>query len=277
MSKGKGNLKEENITISDIRSTYPEEKGSVERYNLFGYFVLRRFSYYLAWLFIRLGVSANKVTGISIMIGFVGCILLAFGSYGGMVVGALILNIWALLEYVDGNVARATNSSSDYGAFIDDLNVYIISVIFFISAGIGAFNRPDTYLSSAIQFFLPINIDRSIFLILGGLSSSFYIFPSLVGNDFVRIFSQHQSNDNDIVAKTRGNIFGNRLYKIGWLNIRNITGLIMPIVLLAVVFGFLSLFVFFYALIMVCSLIGVTILILKKAKSSVINQQRDDK
>ena len=250
------------MTIVDIRSKFPKEKGTIETYNIWGH-ILRPISYYLAWLFIRMGISANKVTGIAISIGFIGCILLAFGSYSSIIVGALILNIWALLEFVDGAVARGTNSSSDYGAFIDNLNYQLISVIFFISVGIGAFNHPDSYLSSTIQFFLPINIDKSVFLILGGLSALFYIFPEIINCSFSSIFSRQQRN---VVDRTREDLFGNSLYQIGWLNIRNTIGLIMPIVVLAVVFKFLSLFIFFYALITVCTSIGITVLILRKAK-----------
>ena len=269
INKYKENLKRNNITIEDIRSTYPEEKGSVERYNLFGYFVLRRISYYLAWLFIRLSISANKVTGISILIGCVGCILLAFGSYTSMIIGALILNIWALFEYVDGNVARATNSCSNYGALLDDLNCFFISAIFFISTGIGAFNHPDSSLSSFIRFFLDVNTDKNTFLILGGLASSFYILPRLMSALFAKYSAK---NRDDFVAITEKDSHSNILYKIGWYNINNVTGLIMPILLLAVIFRFSSFFIFFCVIVTICAFIGSTVLKLRDAKNQEQNK-----
>lgn len=255
MSEDKGNLKRKNITINDISSTFPEEKRTVERNNLFGYFVLRRISYYLTWLFIRLGISANEVTGISILIGCFGCILLAFGSYSGMIAGALILNIWALLEFVDGNVARATNSSSNYGAFIDDLNASIMSILLFTSAGIGAFNHSDLF---------AISIDKSVFLFLGCWASLFYIFPRFIGDAFVKAFSQEQ---RAFVNELKRDISMSILSKIRF-NIYNITGLIMPILLIAVIFKFLGIFALLFALINTCAFIILIIQLLRKARAS---------
>lgn len=260
----KGNLKMKNITIGDIQSAYPEEKKSAGRCNLFGHFVLLRLSYYLTWLFIRLGISANKVTGISILIGCFGCILLAFGSYSSMIAGALILNIWALLEYVDGSVARCTGSTSNYGAFIDDLNASTMGILLFMSAGIGVFNHPDIYLDSFIRYFLAINIDKSVFLFVGCWASLFYIFPRFIGDAFVKAFSQEQSA---FVDELKRDISMSVVSKIRF-NIYNITGLVMPILLIAVIFNFLGFFVFLFALINTSAFIILIIQLLRKARAS---------
>ena len=258
MNKSKGNLKRENITIADIRSKYTEEKINFEKNNLWGYFVLRRISFYLAWLFIRLGISANKVTGIAIIIGCIGYILLGFGGYSSMIVGALILNIWALLEFVDGTVARATNSSSNYGAFIDNLNAYIMSALLFIGAGVGAFRHPDLWLN-----ILAINIDKSTFLFLGGWTSLFfYIFPRLIGEEFINVFSQ---NENDLVEEVKESLLNGSLNRIR-LTLVNITGAVTPLLLIAVILHSIGIFIFFYALISTGGFIILITKILRKAR-----------
>lgn len=254
-NKNKGNFERKNVTLADIRSRYPKEKRNANRYNLFGHFVFIRFSYYLTWLFIRLGISANEVTGISILIGCIGCILLAFGSYNGMIAGALILNIWALLEYVDGSVARCTNSCSNYGAFIDDLNASTMSVLLFISAGIAAFNHPNLFV---------INVDKSLFLFLGCWASLFYIFPRFIGDVFVNAFSQDQCAFVDDFKK---DLSASIVSKIR-LNIYNITGLIMPILLIAVIFNRLGIFVFLFVLINTCAFVVLIIQLLRKARAN---------
>ena len=261
--KVEGIMKGKNITIADIRSTYPEEKRIIIRNNLWGYFVLRKISFYIAWLFIRLGISANTVTGIGIVIGCFGGILLAFGGYSGMIIGAVILNIWALLEFVDGNVARATHSSSNYGSFIDDLNAYTMSILLFISAGIGVYTHPDHYLSS-IQYFLGIDIGRSVFLFLGCWTSLFYIFPRFIGDEFQKIFLQKQG---DAMAITSEGILGSFLGKVS-LNINNITGIVMPILLLATIFRFLDFFLLLWALIHTCAFVILIPKLLRKARAN---------
>ena len=202
-----------------------------------------------------MGISANKVTGIAILIGCIGCVLLAFGSYSSMIAGALILNIWALLEYVDGSVARCTNSSSNYGAFIDDLNASTMSILLFISAGIAAFNHPNLFV---------INVNKSVFLFLGCWASLFYIFPRFIGDAFVKAFSQDQCAFLDDFKK---NLSASIASKIRF-NIYNTTGLIMPILLLAVIFKFLGFFVLFFALINTCAFIVLISQLLRKARAS---------
>jgi len=168
-----------------------------------------------------------------------------------------------LFEYVDGNVARYNNSCSNYGAFIDDLNVAFISIIFFISAGIGTFNHLSALNLLIVLPFLSITVDRYIFLILGGLGASFYLFPSYVGTKFISLFSRDQG---EVINETKKHFVGNTLYEIVWLNVRNITGIMMPILLLAVLFRFLGLFVGLYALINILASIIVTVLILRNAR-----------
>ena len=176
-----------------------------------------------------------------------------------MIAGALILNIWALLEFVDGNVARYNNSCTSYGAFVDDLNAYTISALFFISVGVGAFHHPGPWLNS-----IAINIDNSVFLFLGGWASVFYIFPRFIGNLFLRSFSDGES---EVGLGLRRDVLSSTLYKIN-CNINNITGLVMPVLLLATIFRFLSIFILLWALIPTGAFIILVIKILRKARAS---------
>lgn len=223
-----------NKTVDDIRATFPKKKNEIERSNLFGHFLFRKISFYIAWLLIRLGISANTVTYFSIIIGLIGCMLLIFGNFWDMILGALILNIWVLLEYVDGNVARATNSGSRYGAFIDDLNAFLMSVLIYICAGISVYYNYDYIFRS---------LDRSIFPFLGCLASLGYIFPRFIGLLFQKAFSE-----GDVLMKE--DVLGNSLsfFNIISSNLYNITGIIMPILITAVVLKSLDVFIIVFTM-----------------------------
>ena len=134
----------------------------------------------------------------------------------------------------------------------------------FISAGIGAFNYPDLYLNTFIRYFLAINIDKSVFLFLGCWASLFYIFPRFIGDVFVKAFSQEQSA---FVDELKRDVSTSIASKIRY-NIYNITGLIMPILLIAVIFKFLGFFVFLFALINTSAFIVLIIQLLRKARAS---------
>lgn len=257
-------MKRKILTIADIRSKYTEEKRNFEKNSLWCYHVLRGISYFPAWLFLRLGISANKVTGIALIIGCIGCIFLAFGSYCVMIAGALLVNIWALLDQTDGDIARYNNSCTNYGGFIDGLAGNIIAVLLFVSSGIGVFLHPDPSFNIIINSFSAIDINPSIYLFLGCWASLFYIFPRYIGDEFIKYFSPGES---EFVVEFKENIFSSTLYKIGF-NIDNITGIVMPVLLLAVIFRFLSVFVCLWALIHTTAFIILIIQILRKARSS---------
>lgn len=246
------------FTIDDIRSKYSEEKKISDKNNLWGYFVLRRISYYLTWIFLRLGISADQVTGISLIIGSLGCIFLASKGYrnGNTIIGALLVNIWALLDYVDGNIARFNNSCSKCGEFFDALTGYTVGTLLFFSVGIGVFNHPDSSLSSLL-LLLGADINKSMFLIFGCCASLFFISKFLIVNKFAILF---QLKKNDIIGLPKSNI----LYKIGF-NLSVLSGLVMPILLIFTVLGSLSIFVSFYAIINASALIITLILFVKRA------------
>lgn len=256
-----------NVTIHKIKALYPPEHRRSEKNNPWGYYVLRKLSYYPAWLLLKVGVSsANKVSWSSLAIGVVGCILLALGNYNLMIIGASLINLWALFDYVDGHIARYNRSSSAYGAFTDALCDYIMSISVFIGAGIGVFNYSDFFLDLLRQPSFGLDIDRSIFLFLGVWASLFYIFPRYLSDTFLKIFSKE--GQGETATSFREDFLSSSLYTKAFYNFLNITSLVMPILLIAVVLRVLSVFVFFWAIVHTSAFLGLIILILKRARKA---------
>lgn len=254
-----------NVTIREIKALYLPEQRRSEKNNLWGYYVLRKVSYYPTWLLLKVGVSsANKVSWSSVAVGLVGCILLALGNYNLMIMGALLINFWALLDYVDGHIARYNNSSSAYGAFTDALCDYVMSISIFVGAGIGVFNYSDFFLDLLRQSSLGLIIDRSIFLFLGVWASLFYIFPRYVSDTFSKIFSRE--GQGETATSFREDFLHSSLHMKAFHNLLNVTGLVVPTLLIAVVLRSLSVFVCFWAMIHTCAFLGLIILILKRAR-----------
>lgn len=155
--------RKQKLTIKDIRSAYTEEKRAFDRRGLWGYYVMRPISFYPAWLFIKLGISANKVSVIGIIFVVAGSVFLTFGNYKAIILGAILLHISKLLDYADGNVARYTGQAgSKQGFILEHFALTFEMGMIGICAGIGAFNNPG---------FLPIGMNGWIFILLGGLTS----------------------------------------------------------------------------------------------------------
>lgn len=70
----------------------------------------------VASFFIRLGVTPNQVSVLSVLFGF-SCALAFTQRY--FLAGSLLLVVSAILDLVDGNVARKNHTESRFGAVFD--------------------------------------------------------------------------------------------------------------------------------------------------------------
>ncbi len=123
------------ITIKDIKEKYIASKSSEKRF-LWTYYVRRPISYYLALPFIQLGVSANKITLIWLIIGVIGSLLLASGEYITMIIGISLIELALILDCVDGHVARFSKPTA-VGYILDDLAGTIIYASSMFTLGVG--------------------------------------------------------------------------------------------------------------------------------------------
>lgn len=125
------------MTLNEVRASYTGEKLESGIKDPWAHHVARPISFYIAWLLIRCRVTANSVTLVGLALGMAGCASLASGGYWAMIAGAVLVNIYGLLDYVDGDIARATKTESKYGARIDGLSYLVVTGLLFIAVGIG--------------------------------------------------------------------------------------------------------------------------------------------
>lgn len=100
--------------------------------------VVRFFSIYVTRVFMAAGLSANAVTGLMAAVGACGVLLLGAAGPAHRLAGAVVMQLWFLLDCCDGEVARLRGSSSLTGLYIDYLSHYVIHpcMIFFVGAGL---------------------------------------------------------------------------------------------------------------------------------------------
>jgi len=253
----------ESCTFNNIRSSYGVDKKSQDRQDLWLYYVVRRISFYPTWLFLKLGISANQATYISMIVGAIGCGFLALGNYGIKIIGALLVNFWIILDCVDGNIARFKKTFSKYGEFVDALSGYLMNALLFLSVGIGAFNHPEPLFEFINQSFA-FDLDKSILIILGAWASLAIILPRLIFHKFINTFPEAQSTE----IKSGPGSSKSFYHKVYFIihNVASFSGFLTPILFLATLFRSLSIFVFFYALINTGVLITTTIRLIVKGQ-----------
>lgn len=269
--------KMKNLTVSEIRfrdKQYVKGKGEEDlnlKYNLWGRFVLREVAYYLVWPLLKLGISANLITSLNFLVGCVGCLLIAFGNHIGMIAGALLVNFWALVDYADGQVARWNNSSSNYGRFLDNLTDTGIAALLFVCLGVGVFSRPDPYLSSVVQGIFSAELNRSLYLFLGGWASICYLYSLLISYNFERLISPQLIS---FVSRLKIKGLPVNFVQILAFNLHNVTGIIMPVLLLGSIFKFLSIILGLWALISTGAAVFMGIQMITKARADHSSRRR---
>lgn len=256
-------MDEQKLTLNNIRLSYARAKREQDREDLWVYYVIRKISFYPTWLFLKIGISANQATFISIIVGVIGCSFLAFGNYGTRIMGALLVNFWIVLDCVDGNIARYEETFSNYGEFIDALSGYFLNAILFLSVGIGVFSHPEPLFEFLTRVF-DGNLNGIILIILGAWASLVIILSRLIFHKFINIFSQAQSAK--ITSGVESRKGSSHILYLVVHNIVSLSGFLTPILLLAVIFRLLSIFVFLYALMNTIILIVTTHRIVLKSR-----------
>lgn len=99
-------------------------------------YVMRRFSIYFSYFFWKVGVSANALTVASGVAGLLGSLCIALDNPRLTLLGAVLWQIWFLLDDVDGEVARLRSQPSLLGAYLDELTHILVNPTFCLALGI---------------------------------------------------------------------------------------------------------------------------------------------
>jgi phosphatidylglycerophosphate synthase len=100
----------------------------------------RKVSIYLSKLLLSTSITANQVTLLSIVVGLVAGVMFSFGNYLYTLAGALLLQLWLILDCVDGEIARYRKSSGPSGKYMESMDHYITEPFIFVCISFGLYN-----------------------------------------------------------------------------------------------------------------------------------------
>lgn len=211
-----------NYTLRDISTSRSEEKIKIDNLDIWVRYVVRPLSYLVSYPFIKFGISANTASYISFLISILGLfVVVGWPQKMGVLIAAIIFNFWIIFDAVDGNIARTTGSTSETGNYIDAIAGYFYLMVLYVSLGYASFKLSNNIMN----------------LYVGMLGSLSTIFPRLVLQKKNALFGV---DDSDEFSK---NNYG--LTQIIALNIAGPAGIMNPIMVIAVVFGFLESYLVF--------------------------------
>jgi phosphatidylglycerophosphate synthase len=93
--------------------------------------------------FIRTSLTPNQVTIVSGVFGVVGACMLAMNSYLYLIISAILIQAYTILDLVDGDIARAKGMQSDFGMWLDIFFDKLIDFLIIIFLSIGVFIKTD--------------------------------------------------------------------------------------------------------------------------------------
>lgn len=212
----------------------PPAKRREEKLNIWVTVAVRPLSVLLIKPLINYRIIPTTITKASILSSCIGFALLSF-SHSIMIslIAWLFFFIWAVLDGVDGNLARCSNQCSPLGDLWDTTGGYAAMVLMYFGAGIAAFHDYNVY-----DFMEP-----SYYLIIGGATAIMSIFPRLV------LHKKKSSGIESKAVKDLSDKQGFSLSKVIGMNLVSPSGALQLVLLGSIIGHVLNFFIAIYCFI----------------------------
>lgn len=94
----------------------------------------------VTWVVLPWGLSAHAVTASALLVACCAAAAFAWGGTAGWLIGAALLQLWYLLDHVDGQLARWHGTASLDGVALDYLMHHVVTLIIPLGIGYGLFS-----------------------------------------------------------------------------------------------------------------------------------------
>lgn len=168
-------------SIKDFRNSTPEWKRKKETF--IGKILYRPLSYCISCFLSNLGVRPNFVSYFSMLVSIVGCGMFLINNYGCHIAGAFIFIVWAILDCVDGDMAR-TIGKQPFGDFADAISCYMLQGLMCTTMGVAVYYDGGILFESSNVWII----------IIGCLASSANCLMRL-------IYQKYISSEKELVEK----------------------------------------------------------------------------
>lgn len=128
---------------------------------------VRRITARIPWLILKTNISAEFISILDLICGFIAGVCIALSSIGNnlKLLAIIFLILFYILDFLDGEVARVKGTANIDGAYLDLLGHNLTMPILFLSLGIHVF----------------LNSGNVLYLLLGSLSA-IYCRPSIASD-----------------------------------------------------------------------------------------------
>lgn len=122
--------------IEQARQIAQKTETTERGHSWYGEYFVNHFSIYLSYFFWKAGISANAVTITMGTAGLIGSVCMVFDRLWLTITGAILWQLWFVLDCVDGEVARLHHKESLFGVYLDDLTHIVVNPTFGLALGL---------------------------------------------------------------------------------------------------------------------------------------------
>ena len=174
-------------SYQDIKESMTLEKKKED--SVIAGFVYRPIANFISLFLVNWGVSANAISICSVVIVLAACFLLLISSNRTLIIAFVLLNLFPVMDCIDGTIARTLKKNNPFGDFFDAVGgytMYSFSLLFICWA------------STKRGFVLPILSNDFLFFV-SAIGSIFSILPRLIYQRYlVSCFKQYGSIEHSI-------------------------------------------------------------------------------
>lgn len=215
----------------------------------------RRIAFRWAAVAANLRIDANTVSYFSALVGVVACLCFLPQIRWVHIVGAVLINVWLILDCTDGNLARSVKSQP-FGEFADGISSYILVGLMCSMMAVAVYFEGGAFVSAGSPWII----------LIGALASSSDTLMRL-------IYQKYKNTERDMadkgIVKIENDVRTDHS-QVGSFRVRveaelGIGGLLPIAILLASIFGALDLVVIYCFLYYGASCILASLIYVRKA------------
>tara|TARA_Y200000002_G_scaffold368488_1_gene361629 strand:- start:3375 stop:4100 length:726 start_codon:yes stop_codon:yes gene_type:complete len=209
-------------------------------------FIYRPLSFPAGWLFYKIGMKANSVSLLSIALALISFIIIISGTNDDVVLASFLMLSIALLDCIDGNIARARGEAGPGGEWMDALSGYTVYALLPLALGLH------------LNLHSPYAPLPGLWILVGAITSIANLFLRLLYQKFVNSISKKSTQTGLKEKNFLFSKFSSEMGLVGWM---------MPALLVASLTEMLEVYLVVYCFFYMTSAALVTFVLFKKITS----------
>ena len=205
--------------------------------------VFRPLSFPVGWLIYKTDITANSISLISVIVTIISSLILVLGNAGSAIIISFLMLLVALLDCIDGNIARARDETGPGGEWMDAFSGYTVYALIPLTLGIH------------LHLHQPFLALPGLWIIVGALTSISNLFLRLLYQKFVignfdGLAQKQFKGSNSLFSK-----FSSEIGLVGWM---------MPALLIASITNMLEVYLALYCFLYMLSAVIISIVLVRK-------------